>query len=879
MRPQAIETSRAAPRPAYDRYVKLLERDAELAAITSRWRRARSGIGSWMLVAGESGIGKTALVRTFVEGLGRDVRVAWGACDPLRTPRPLGPLHDAADELGGRVRELLSDGAFVHEVFEAMFDELGARSSVLVVDDLQWADEGTLDVLRLLLRRADATRSLVVGTYRDDELGAAHPLRGLLGDAARTADAACVALRSLSVDAVAAIAGERRVDAARVHAVTGGNPFFVGAVLANDGEELPGTVRDAVLARTMGLDEDARDLLELLACAPQALPNRVLSALGVGMPSLRALDATGLIERGRRGVAFRHELSRRAVESSIPPGGEAALHARMLDALESVGGADPAVLVHHAVAADDGARVLRYASRAGEAAARAGAHTEAAAFFETALAHGTAASPAQRAELLELHAAELYLTDRLPDAIGAAERAMSLREHVGDRCGVGANHHALAVYEWYSANREVAEQHAASAVELLEPAVELPLLGHAYAMEAYLAVQKSDAARARRFHERARAVAERAGDRQLDARVQIIDAVLAIMDGDVRGRDQILALVARDAEYFDDVYSAGYSNLAYMDVEQRRLQAADDVLTVSVPLTVERDIRICNAWQLGVRARLALLRGDWDAAVADAEQVLSGPAAPLARTWPSLVRGLVALRRGEDGSGDLENAWELARRFGEPLRMLPAVAALAERAWLSGGADTRLEDAAARLGELGAAIGVEWSIGELAVWLRRLGYEIDVDGLRLAEPHRLLLEARPVDAATAWGELSAPYDRAIALLDAGDDGSALAALDVLDRLGADAVGGRLRRELRARGVADVPGRRRATTRANAAGLTARQLEVLALLEQGLTNAEVAERLFISPKTADHHVSAILAKLGVRSRREAADAARRLELRS
>jgi DNA-binding CsgD family transcriptional regulator/tetratricopeptide (TPR) repeat protein len=857
--------------------VQLLERHAELRTAADRWRRARSGAGSFVLVCGEAGIGKTALVRTFVDGLDGDAAVAWGACDPLRTPRPLGPLHDAAVELGGRVPEVLGAGAFPHEVFTAVFDALASRPSVLVVDDLQWADDGTLDVLRFLVRRIGGTRALVVATYRDDEIGSGHRLRALLGDAARTADAARLALQPLSVDAVAAIADGRGVEAARLHAITGGNPFFVEAMLAHAGDGLPATVRDAVLARTSGLDDDALELLDLLACAPEAVSDRTLSALGVGLRSLRALGGTGLIERGRRGMAFRHELYRRAVESAIPPGGDAALHARMLQALESSGTTDSALLAHHAVAARDDARALRFASLAGMEAARSGAHSEAADFFATALDHVPPGAPAQRAELLELCAAELYLIDRLPDAIDACEQAMALRRSLDDLSGVGADHQALSVYEWYNANRAVAERHASSAVEVLEPAVELALLGHAYATEAYLAVQNSDATRARSFHDRARQIAAHAGDRQLDARVEVIDSVLDIMGGDLRGRERILSLIERDAEYFDDVYSAGYSNVAYMDVEQRRFQSAEEVLAISLPLTRERDIPICHVWQLGVRARLALLRGDWDAALADADEVLAGRAAPLARTWPLLVRGLVALRRGGDGAGFLEDAWQLARRFGEPLRVVPALAALAERAWLQGDDDARLEEAAAGLAGLGVGTGVEWSTGELAVWLDRIGHHVDTAGLRLAEPHRLLLERRPLDAAAVWGELSAPYDRAVALVDAGDDASAFAALDALDGLGADIVGARLRRGLRARGVSDVPGRRRKATRANPAGLTARQLEVLSLLGQGLTNAELAERLFISPKTADHHVSAILAKLDVRSRRHAAEAARRLGL--
>jgi ATP/maltotriose-dependent transcriptional regulator MalT len=850
----------------------LLERDAELASITYTFKRARASGGSFVFVAGESGIGKTGLMRAFADAVAPDARIAWGACDPLHTPRPLGPLHDAADELGDRVRTLLDRGAFVHEVCIAVFDALAEAPCALVVDDLHWADGGTLDVLRFLLRRVGELPSIVIATYRDDELGAGHPLRALLGDAARSPLALTLALRPLSVDAVGALSAARPVDAAQLHALTGGNPFFVAEVLEHAGDDLPGSVRDAVLARIAHLDDEARELLELLACAPDAVPDRALAVLGAGLRPLRTLDETGLVEHGRRGIAFRHELARLAVVSALPPGGAAALHIRMLDALEALGGVDAAILAHHALAADDAPRVLEHASRAGLAASRAGAHTQAAEFFGLALRHGALATPQHRAELLELEANELYLTDRLSDAIRACEQAMALREQVGDRGAMSADHHALSVYYWYNANRSTAERHASTAVEVVGAGADLPRLGHGYAMEAYLALHNSDLERARRFHARARDIAQEAGDRQLTARVEIIDAAIAITDGDVTGRERILSLIERDAEYFDDLYSAGYSNVAYLDVEQRRFQAAADVLAISVPLTYERDIPICNVWQLGVRARLALLRGDWDAAVADADEVLGGSAVPLARTWPYLVRGLVALRRGADGArADLDAGWELARRYGEPLRLLPAVAALAEQAWLHGVDDSRLDEPAARLRELGRADGVAWSVGELASWLHRLGREPDLEGVELAEPHRLLLTGRAVEAAAAWEAVAAPYDRALALADADEPSG----LGLLDRLDADAVAARVRRDLRARGVSDVPGRPRRATRANPAGLTARQVEVLALIEEGLTNAEVAARLFISPKTADHHVSAILTKLRVRSRREAAEAARRM----
>ena len=247
------------------RSVNLLERDADLASLVSRWERARSEAGSLVLVGGESGIGKTALVRAFVVAAAPPSAL-WGACDPLTTPRSFGPLHDVADELGC-VHDLLVSGAFAHEVFAAVYDELRATSRMLVIDDAHWADEGTLDMLRFVLRRIASTRSLVVVTYRDDEVGAGHPLRAVIGDAARTGDALALRLQPLSVHAVARMIGPRPLDARKVHDLTGGNAFFVGEVLAGDGDTLPLTVRDAVLARTAGLDHDARDLLDLLVCA------------------------------------------------------------------------------------------------------------------------------------------------------------------------------------------------------------------------------------------------------------------------------------------------------------------------------------------------------------------------------------------------------------------------------------------------------------------------------------------------------------------------------------------------------------------------------------------------------------------------------------
>lgn len=321
-------------------------------------------------------------------------------------------------------------------------------------------------------------------------------------------------------------------------------------------------------------------------------------------------------------------------------------------------------------------------------------------------------------------------------------------------------------------------------------------------------------------------------------------------------------------EELDEIYSSGYSNLTYLDVEQRRLRQAAELLGFSLPLTIERDLPICQVWQLGSRARLKLMSGRWDEAMIDADTVLSGASAPLARTWPHLLRGLIQLRRGGDADADLDEAWRLAAQFNEPMRLLPVASALVERAWLTGATDDRLDECR-RLLATGPHVGLEWARGELASWLHRIDPFTSPEQLgEVAEPYRRQLVGDPDAAAEMWETLGAPYEHALALIDSGTGSGTRAGVDLLDRLGADNIAAKVRHELRRDGATTIPTRRRRTTLANPAGLTNRQLDILRLLGDGRTNAEIAQRLFLSTKTVDHHVSALLSKLHVTTRRDA-----------
>src|SRR4051794_30560944 len=211
----------------------LLEREQELEALVTATTNAAGGSGALMLVHGEPGIGKTSLVRAYLSRLPRDTRTFVGGCDALTTPRALGPLRDAVRWRGGPLATAMENGAKRDDVFDAIIEELSHPRdvTVLVVEDVHWADDATLDVLHFVIRRIQDLRAIVVLTYRDNEVDEQHPLQQLL--AAAAGRALChVQVPRLSESAVATLSGDSGHDIAALYAVTGGNAFFVTETLA-----------------------------------------------------------------------------------------------------------------------------------------------------------------------------------------------------------------------------------------------------------------------------------------------------------------------------------------------------------------------------------------------------------------------------------------------------------------------------------------------------------------------------------------------------------------------------------------------------------------------------------------------------------------------
>ncbi|WP_426502331.1 AAA family ATPase [Dactylosporangium sp. McL0621] len=863
--------------------MKLLERDSALASLAEYARDALAGDGRLVLVGGEAGVGKSSLVEAFTERLAGTMptaRAAWGLCDGLSTPRPLGPLFDIAGELGGELLERSRARASRDELFATLLRQADAPGElhVLVLEDLHWADEATIDLLRFLGRRLRGARILLVATYRDDDLPSRDLLRIALGDIATQRTTRRIGLAPLSVRAVEHLAGGSGIEPAGLHRLTGGNPFFVTEVVRSGSAAVPASARDVVLARVATLGEDARAVLNAGALIGNRIDPRLLAEATGGPPAvLDELVMSGLLIGDGGLLTFRHELTRLAVEQAIPQHRVGPIHARILAALGELGRDDDAGAAFHAEAAGDAPAVLRYAVRAARRAAELGSHRESAAQYERALRCADGVPPAHLAELYDALAAELSLVDRGPRVCEVAERARELWHRAGNRLREGAAQRRLSAALRYACRGREALAAAEDALATLAPLGPTAELAWAWAN---LAAQRMVSEQ----HELAIATAARAQELAVALGLPEVhsDALItegcsrAIVGGDwlgPLGRALDLGLAHR----LDEQVGRAYINLHGMLCTKRRYPEAERYYQEGVAYCDEHDVRTYATCIRAERVNTLAGTGRWDESLALGEYVLTNrvDASPLNRVTPLVCLGLIRARRGEDGVWPaLDEAAELADGCDGPQWIAFVRAARAEAYWLEG-----REEPARREAELVAdavAGGDEWARGLAVFWLRRTGSDRMPEGT-LAEPYRLEADGDWPAAADRWDEAGSAYEAALVLLESGDGDARRRALGILDDLGAAAAARVARQRMRREGVRAVPAGPRAATRAHPAGLTRREREVLALICAGHTNAEIAERLFIAVKTVDHHVSAVLGKLGVATRSGAAKEAVRLGL--
>ncbi|WP_445167771.1 ATP-binding protein [Mycolicibacterium sp. Dal123E01] len=861
---------------------RLLERDAVLNELGALARAANRGAGRVVLLRGEAGVGKTAVVSEFTATRDIGLRVLRGWCDPLASPRPLGPLLDALAGVGpaaaaalGAAIESGDTGALYRRLLALLRDGDGW---VWVIEDAHWADGATLDLIRFLARRIDSLPLLLVVTFRDDELDREHPLSITLGDVATCAAVSRFGLQPLSRDAIATLAAGSGVNADELHPITGGNPFFATEVLAAgvaalDHNALPHSVSDAVRGRMSRLSTAGLETAWAVAvCGPRvdpALLTKVCPEASTGLAE--CLDAAVLVTDWDA-IGFRHELARRATLDQIPDHHLKALHVRALAAL-SASPVDPnalPALTFHADQAGDGAAVIRYGVPAAERAAGLRANLQAAELYALVLRHANTTPTEQTVVWLEQHAMASYLSGLGAVSVQSFRAAAELRHELGDPLGEGDDLRWLSHMLWAMGRTTEATEAGLTSLRMLEELPPSPQLAWALSNMAMLDGCRYDPA-CLDYGDRCIALGTAFNDPAVVARARGYNALHTVLTTDT-GWDDLEAAwrsamgpaaMAEHVGLFGVLIS--WSAALHHDVSR-----ADRVIAEGLEFCREHDVGTFVALHEGAQALTDLHRGDWDRARARADDVLTLPAlAPLMHIMPSVTVALVRARRGERSVGPLLDEALAGSGADDIFRSGVVWAARAEAAWLADDDDTARAEAQNGLAVAAAGHPADpWLVGHLQRWAHLAGAPLAAaSGTDTVTPYRHEISGNWQAAVAEWTRRDCPYDAAIAQL--GGDATAVEnALSEFRRLGAKAAARRAQQRLTAlRGP--VRRGRRTDTAADPDGLTRREREVLTLIAAGHSDAEIATKLSISPKTAGHHVAAILTKLGVENRTQAA----------
>ena len=859
----------------------LIERDGFLASLKEHFVNVADGEGRCILVSGEAGIGKTALVKAFCKQQVSNSNIYQGACDNLFTPRPLAPLYDILWQVNKERWPAFPSLEGRSALFADFFQELRTKKGKLLIvfEDIHWADEGTLDFIRFFARRIYQLPCLFILTYRDDEIHSRHPLRNVLGQL--PADSFTkIQLTPLSKEAVVEMAIQKGYNGEEVYSISEGNPFYVNEILASYSPGVPDNIKDSILSVYERQKEGTKNAWQIWSVMPEGLEvdrvAKIKSALGKAIDHCFAISVI-LVQSGK--VVFKHELYRRTIEESLTLFKRMELNKMILelylDSFEENGEIER--ILHYAKNANEKKLVVKYAPEAAEKAASIGAHKEASKLFLTAIEYFEGNDTNQLAKFYEAYAYECYLSNQIKEAIAFTEKVLNLWKEKADIGKTGDSLRFLSRLWWFDGNRKNAENFALQAIEVLKDESASSTKAMAFSNMSQLKMLSDEPSECFLWGEKAIVMAKELGNEEIlsHAMNNVGSVQMCISSTEQEGiamLQQSLEIALKNS-YHENAARA-FTNLSSGSVKIKNHALAGRSLEEGIRYCEERDLDSWTAYMLSWKARLDLDKGNWTQARNVADNLLNNENQPaIIKITAFIVLAKIIMRRGEkDVLTLLLKAKAMSFETMELQRVIPSMVSLLEYEWLTGKTIIEKNDID-QTSRLMQRAGIDWEKNEFAFWMKRAGRHL-VPSQEIAEPGDISSEAKASKAAAFWEKSECPYEQALVLFEGKDDDKRKAIV-LVQNLGAVAVYEKMKQEMRNLGIKNIPRGIRNSTRSNAAFLTGREIDVLQLLKGEMQNKEIAAQLYISAKTVDHHVSNILFKLDADSRSKAVTQAVRM----
>ncbi|WP_339718926.1 AAA family ATPase [uncultured Paraglaciecola sp.] len=873
----------------------LLERDNAIDKITESMSKI-SQSGKILLLSGEAGIGKTSLLEHIRMHADTSIDILWSGCDPLFTPRPYAPIYDFAQIISLDLLSHLENGATPSIIFGSFFQAISklTKPTVLIIEDVHWADHASLDLLKYVARRISFIPCLLCLSYREDEVTHDHPFHSVLS-LMPSAHTIRVHLEQLSQNAVTKLSSKSTYDPEILYKITAGNPFFIAELLANNDynhHAIPASIREAVSSRVQHLTHGERELMQVLSLIPYSIPVALITALfgENGESFAMASVARKLLQCDpHRIFRFKHELVRRTILENQPAHHQKNAHKRILECLNQISlPVNLAWLVHHAEGALDSENVLKYAPTAAANAAALGAHKEAASFYGKALNFVEYADTELAASLHENWAYEVGLTTHMKQSVIDARRhAISLWRALGRQDKVGENLRSLSRLYWYQGDAEKAEQYANQAINTFESIPASSELAMAYSMRSQLDMLNDRTDDAIKWGNKALELAEQFSSPIVKAHALNNIGTALVIRGNEEGEEMLMqSLVIAEQHGLHEDVARVYTNFSDYCVRFKKLEMAEDLTTKGIQYDISHDLDSWTYYLVGLQAQLRQEQGR----LIDAQTIAAGVQGVDNQTLLMKLPALIVLARVssrlavEDSYALLCQALKDAQSTNEYQYMIPARLGLIEHSWLYAFDDFQQEDAKKHinwLDELAEGVLNKWQLGELIIWKKRFNIEVGDSHSSanvMAQPYQLELNGDIEAAYCAWQRLGMPFNAGMSLLHNQPKQSQvrqsylIKAWEIFENIQARSALQWIRNAAIIEGLTDIlPKSRRgpyAKTRQHPIGLTNKEQQVLKLLVTGASNQQIAESLSRSNRTIENHVSSILSKLNVDNRVEA-----------